>query len=140
MLAQDVGEGVIDNIIIDPSLHRWWGAFAVASVAVVVLMVGRHVVRSEPVGSATRWGFVVAQVALTVQLLLGIKLLDQGMGIVQLYIHYVGGLIPLGVFLVGGWVARGDTVRSARILLAMLGVGLLSGIMAYSIGLAYVNG
>ncbi len=143
MLAQEatnLGDGVIDNIIISSAAHRWWGALTVAAMFVVVGLVTRHVARSEAVSTTTRWSFLVAQIALVVQALLGIKLLDQGQGIVQLYIHYVGGLIPLGSFLAGGWLARGDTPRSARILLVLLVVGMASAFMAYTIGRAYVTG
>ncbi len=149
MLAQEtngglgengIGEGVIDNIIISSAAHRWWGALAVAVMFIVVGLVTRHVARKEAVSTKTRWLFLVAQVVLVVQVLLGIKLLDQGQGIVQLYIHYVGGLIPLGAFLAGGWVARGDTPRSARVLLVLLVVGMASAFMAYTIGRAYVTG
>ena len=139
VLAQDIGEGVIDNVLISPALHRWWGAATVAAVLVTVILVTRHVMRREAVSTSTRWTFAVAQVLLIVQALLGIKLLDQGQGIVQLYIHYIGGLIPLGSFLAGGWLARGDTPRSARVLLVLLGIGFVSALMAFVIGRAYVT-
>ncbi len=139
MLAQDIGEGVLDNIIISSAVHRSWGAFTVFVLFVTLVLLTKDVAQSNPASRLTRWSFVVAQVALVVQALLGIKLLDQGQGIRQLYIHYVGGLIPLGVFLVGGWVARGDSKRSARILLVLLAVGFGSALMAFVIGQAYVN-
>lgn len=141
MLAQqsDLGEGVIDNIIISSAAHRLWGALAVFSMIVIVGVVTRHVARGEAVSTSTRWLFLATQVILVVQVLIGIKLLDQGQGIVQLYIHYVGGLIPLGSFLAGGWLARGDTPRSARVLLILLVVGMASAAMAYFIGRAYVT-
>jgi len=143
VLAQEVdnglGDGVIDNIIISSAVHRLWGGLTVVVMVIVVGLVARHVVRGEAVSTGTRWTFLIAQLALVVQALLGIKLLDQGQGIVQLYIHYVGGLIPLGSFLAGGWLARGDTPRSARVLLILLGIGLASAAMAYFIGRAYVT-
>lgn len=139
VLAQDIGEGVIDNILISPALHRWWGAATVAAVLITVVLVTAHVARREAVSTPTRWSFAVAQVLLIVQTLLGIKLLDQGQGIFQLYIHYIGGLIPLGAFLAGGWLARGDTPRSARVLLGLLIVGFASALMAFVIGRAYVT-
>ncbi len=139
MFAQEIGDGVIDNIIISSDLHRWWGAVTLAVLLATVLLLANDVRRKRAASQPTRWSFLAAQITLVGQALLGIKLLDQGQGILQLYIHYIGGLIPLGVFLAGGWVARGDTVRSARLLLALLIVGLLSGVMAFTIGQAYVN-
>ena len=73
------------------------------------------------------------------QVLLGIKLLDQGQGIGQLYIHYVGGLLPMGAFLAGGWFARGEAPRSTRVLAVLVTIGWLSATMAFAIGRAYVN-
>lgn len=139
MLAQEVGDGVIDNIIISSAVHRWWGLLTLVVLAVSVALLTWDVRKARPASVATRWSFLAAQIALVGQALLGIKLLDQGQGIVQLYIHYVGGLIPLGAFMAGGWLARGDTPRSARILLVLLVVGLGSGVMAFTIGQAYVN-
>jgi heme A synthase len=135
-----VGEGTIDNIIIDRSVHLYAGAAVLVALVAAVVLVGLHAWRNEPLGRAAGWSVALAQVVLAVQVLIGIKLLDQGQGIVQLYIHYVGGLIPLGAFLVGGWFARGDSGRSTRILAALLAVGLLSAAMAFFIGRAYANG
>ncbi|MGI9595763.1 MAG: hypothetical protein ACR2QK_06370 [Acidimicrobiales bacterium] len=134
-----LGDGRIDNIIIDRSAHRITGSIVVITMVIATAAVVRHALRNEAVGRPGFVAIVAAQVALTAQLLLGIKLLDQGQGIVQLYIHYVGGLIPLGAFLIGGWVARGDTGRASRILAGLLVVGCVSAIMAFVIGRAYVN-
>ncbi len=138
-LVASIGDGRIDNIIIDRSAHLVSGAVVLITMTVALAAVVRHAIRNEAVARPTQFALAAAQVSLTVQLLLGIKLLDQGQGIVQLYIHYVGGLIPLGVFLVGGWLARGDSGRSSRILAGLLAVGYLSAFMAFVIGRAYVN-
>ncbi len=138
--ASDIGEGRIDNVIISSSVHVAMGVVVLLSMTVVTALVARHAIRNEAVGTATRVSLLVAQVSLAVQVLLGIKLLDQGQGIVQLYIHYVGGLIPLGAFLAAGWFARGDSPRSTRILTVLLAIGALSAFMAFFIGRAYANG
>lgn len=140
VIAADVGDGVIDNIIISSATHRWWGLLTLVVLAATVALLTWDVGKGRAATRTTRWSFLAAQVVLVGQALLGIKLLDQGQGIVQLYIHYIGGLIPLGAFLAGGWLARGDTPRSARLLLILLVVGLASGVMAFTIGQAYVNG
>lgn len=134
-----LGDGRIDNFIIDTSVHLTVGVIVVAAMVIATGLVARHAIRAEPIGRPAGVSLVAAQVALAVQMLLGIKLLDQGQGILQLYIHYVGGLIPLGAFLVGGWFARGDDGRSSRILAALLVVGSLSAVMAFTIGRAYAN-
>lgn len=134
-----LGDGRIDNFIIDSSAHLFTGVLVLITMTAATGLVMRHALRNEAIGRPGLVSMVAAQVALTVQLLLGIKLLDQGQGIVQLYIHYVGGLIPLGAFLVGGWVARGDSGRSSRILAALLVIGYVSALMAFFIGRAFAN-
>ncbi len=134
-----LGDGRLDNIIIDSSAHLVTGVVVVVTMTLATGLIGRHAIQGEAIGRPAALAIVAAQLALTVQLLLGIKLLDQGQGIVQLYIHYIGGLVPLGAFLVGGWVARGDSVRSSRILAALLLVGYVSALMAFLIGRAYAS-
>lgn len=135
----ELGDGRIDNLILDRSAHLGMGAIVLITMTVATAFVARHAVADEPIGSAGRWAIGAAQVALAIQILFGIKLLDQGQGISQLYIHYVGGLIPMGAFLAGGWLARGDTGRSTRIFAALLAIGYVSALMAFFIGRAYVN-
>ena len=137
--SNGLGDGRIDNIIIDRSVHLGTGVIVLVTMVLATAVVSFHAWRNEAIGRPARAAIVAAQVALSVQLLLGIKLLDQGQGIVQLYIHYVGGLMPLGSFLIGGWLARGDDGRGSRILAALLAVGLLSALMAFFIGRAYAN-
>lgn len=137
--AGDLGDGRIDNIIISSSVHLATGVVVLLSMAAATSLVVRHAIRNEAVNSTTRIALLAAQLSLIVQVLLGIKLLDQGQGIVQLYIHYVGGLIPLGAFLAAGWFARGDSPKSSRVLAVLLMVGALSAFMAFFIGRAFAN-
>ncbi|HSH22553.1 MAG TPA: hypothetical protein VK975_00635, partial [Acidimicrobiales bacterium] len=95
--------------------------------------------RREPFDGTSQVLIALSQVFLMIQALLGVKLLDQGMGVVQLYIHYVGGLLPLGLFLVLSWVRFRDPVRKTRMLAVVVDVSLASAAMAYFIGQAYVN-
>ena len=104
--AGDLGDGRIDNFIISSSVHVASGVVVLLSMAVATGLVVRHAIRNEAITATTRAALIVAQLSLIVQVLLGIKLLDQGQGIVQLYIHYVGGLMPLGAFLAAGWFAQ----------------------------------
>lgn len=138
--AGDIGDGRIDNIIISSSAHVVSGVIVLLSMAAATGLVARHAIRNEAVNVTTRVALLIAQLSLIVQVLLGIKLLDQGQGIVQLYIHYVGGLIPLGAFLAAGWFARGDSPKSSRVLAVLLAVGAVSAFMAFFIGRAYANG
>ncbi len=134
-----LGDGRIDNFIIDSSAHLVTGVIVLITMTAAVIAIGRHALRNEPVTRPAFLVMITAQLALVAQILLGIKLLDQGQGIVQLYIHYVGGLIPMGSFLLAGWVARGDSGRSSRILFGLLVVGYVSALMAFFIGRSFAN-
>jgi len=137
--SDGLGDGRIDNVIIDRSVHLSLGVAVLVTMTVAAGLVLRNAIHNVGADKATYWAIGIAQVVLGAQILLGIKLLDQGQGIGQLYIHYVGGLIPMGAFLAGGWVARGNTGRSSRILAVLLGIGYVSALMAFFIGQAYVN-
>jgi heme A synthase len=135
----DLGGGKIDNFIVDPWVHRLNGSLVVAALLATAVWLTWRALRRQPYDGTAQVLVVTSQVLLMIQALLGIKLLDQGMGVVQLYIHYVGGLLPLGLFLVLGWVRITDPVRRARILAIVVDVSLVAAVMAYLIGQAYVN-
>jgi hypothetical protein len=141
VLAQDRGldDGRIDNWIIDSSVHVTIGLLVLVTMTAAVLWTGRLALAGRALDRPGRVLLGVTQVVLALQVLLGIKLLDQGQGIQQLYIHYVGGLIPLAAFLVGGWWVRPDTAGRNRVLAVLLLIGWLSALMAFFIGRAYVN-
>lgn len=134
-----LGGGRIDNFIVSPSIHRLNGALAVATLLATAVWLSIRAVRGQPFDRTSQVLVAASQVFLMIQALLGIKLLDQGMGVTQLYIHYVGGLLPLGFFLVLGWIRFSDPVRRARVLAVVVDVSLASATMAYVIGQAYVN-
>ena len=142
LLAQEtgpLGDGKIDNTIIDPAVHQWVG------VAVVVLFAA--LAAYSIYLAVTKRGFdrvalgltIAAEAILAVQILLGIKLLDQGMGIFQLYIHYVGGLLPLGIFLGLSWFKFDDERRKVLVYGIAAIVSLLIVLMTYFIGQSFAN-
>lgn len=141
VLAQDgaLGDGRIDNWIIDSSVHVTLGVLVLVTMTAAVAWTGRLALTGRVLDTTGRVVLTVAQVVLALQILLGIKLLDQGQGISQLYIHYVGGLLPLGIFLGAGWWLKADTAFRTRILASLVAVGWFSAIMAFTIGRAYVN-
>ncbi len=137
--SSDLGDGRIDNWIIDASVHVTTGILVLVTMTFAAGWILRLAIIGAVLDRTARWGLAAAQLVLGVQILLGIKLLDQGQGIGQLYIHYLGGLMPMAAFLAGGWFARGETPRSTRILAMLLVLGWLSATMAFVIGRAYVN-
>lgn len=141
LLTQAVEQdGVIDNLVVQPWVHRTNGVLVLATLGAAVVWLVRLARTGEPLDRTGRILIAVAEVFLAIQALLGIKLLDQGMGVVQLYIHYVGGLLPLAPFLIMSWFAWKDEARRTRVLALLSGLGLLSAAMAFFIGRAYVSG
>ena len=140
-LASDspLGDGAIDNYVVDSSVHLTVGVIVLLAMAACAFQLVRLALAGRPVDRLARVLLAAAQVALAAQALLGIKLLDQGQGVVQLYIHYIGGLTPLGLFLAAGWFAWRTEVRRTRVLAALTTLGLLSAVMAFSIGHQYAN-
>ncbi|HUG83447.1 MAG TPA: hypothetical protein VMM13_02735 [Euzebya sp.] len=133
-------EGVIDNIFVSPRVHEATGGVILVAMLVATAWTARLALAGRPLEGGVRISLVVAQIALMVQALIGIKLLDQGLGVGQLYIHYVGGLIPLGLYIAAGWVAWRNPVTRTRATAVLSAVGLLSAGMAFVIGRAYVQG
>jgi MFS family permease len=142
LLAQTVVEqdGVIDNLALSPAVHRTTGVVVVVAMVVTTVWLVRLAWAGRPADRAARVLLAVTQLALMVQALLGIKLLDQGLGVAQLYIHYVGGLLPLGGFLAAGWIAWRSDERRTRALAVLAVLGTLSAVAAYTIGGAYSSG
>lgn len=134
-----LGDGAIDNWIIPSSVHVTVGALVLLIVGATALWLGRLAFGGASIDRTGRVLIAASQVVLALQVLLGIKLLDQGQGISQLYIHYLGGMAPMGVFLVAGWWIRGETPRSNRLLAGLVALGWISAVMAFTIGRAYVN-
>ena len=141
LLAVDgpYGDGTIDNLVLRPAVHRTSGAIVLVAMLAASLYLLRLARRGRRVDRTGRILLAGAQVSLMVQALLGIKLLDQNMGSNQLYIHYIGGLLPLGFFLVAGWFGRSDSPTRTRWLAGLTAAGLASAAMAFFIGQAYVN-
>ncbi|CAN5436689.1 hypothetical protein BH10ACT1_BH10ACT1_36270 [soil metagenome] len=138
LLAAEEG-GRIDNLILQPAVHRTSGVIVLVAMVAASAYLAKLAFAGKRMDRNGRILLAVAQVMLMVQALLGIKLLDQGMGANQLYIHYVGGLMPLGFFLAAGWFGRSDSATRTRVLAALTVVGMLSAGMAFFIGQAYVN-
>ena len=120
-----LGEGRIDNWVIDSSVHLVVGSAVLVTMLAATVYLVRLAWQGGEVDSTARLLLGVAQATLVVQVLIGIKLLDQGQGIVQLYIHYVGGALPLGLFLAAGWFAWRDALRYTRLLSALTGAASL---------------
>ncbi len=134
-----LGDGRIDNLILDSSVHVAVGVVVLVTMTAAAIWLIRLAVSGAPIGVGARLTLIAAQVALGVQILLGIKLLDQGQGTGQLYIHYLGGLAPLGLFLGAGWWPGPPGRRHTQVMAALVTVGWASAMLAFFVGRAYVN-
>jgi heme A synthase len=130
---------MIDRIGVPPTVHLWTGvavlAFTLGSFLVALL----YVLRKQPLPAWTKGMLIATQLVLMAQALLGIKLLDQGSGTVQLYIHYLGGLGPLLFFMLMYWFPTRDALKHSRIAALVAGSAFAFAFMAFTIGSAYSN-
>jgi heme A synthase len=131
---------MFDRIMIPASVHRATGMLVLtATLAAVVVAIWLAWRKQE----RTAWAngvLIVAQLALMAQALVGIKLLDQGAGVLQLYIHYVGGLAPLLFFLVLYWFPLRDAGKQRWATLAATAGAFVFALMTFAIGQAFVRG
>src|SRR5690349_14577328 len=95
---------MIDKLILDPSIHVIIGGLVLVSTLVSALLVGWLAWRRQTLSRAANVALIATQLILMAQALIGIKLLDQGLGTVQIYIHYIGGLAPLMFFMLLYWL------------------------------------
>lgn len=130
---------MIDSIIVPSSIHLTLGIFVLASNALVLLISGWLAYKRQPLNRWVSATFILFQLVLMVQVLLGIKLLDQGLGILQLYIHYLGGLAPLFFCLLFYWISPGkDLIVRNRWVLIVSALALFFTLLTFTVGRIYV--
>lgn len=130
---------MIDRIGVPPTVHLWVGVAVLATTLVSFLVVTLFVLRKQTMPAWTKALLILTQLVLMVQALIGIKLLDQGSGVVQLYIHYLGGLGPLLFFMIMYWFPVKDGMKQTRIAALVTGSAFAFAFMAFTIGSAYSN-
>ncbi len=130
---------MIDQIPVPSSVHLWIGVAVLLTTLVSSIIAGVFALRKQPLPAWTKGLFIVTQLVLMVQALIGIKLLDQGSGYVQLYIHYLGGLGPLLFFMLMYWFPTRDALKQTRISALVAISAFVFAFMAFSIGSAYAN-
>lgn len=130
---------MIDSLWLPPSAHVFSGVVVMVATLLALVVSAVLAWRRRPLSTFGNVILVVAQLTLIVQALMGIKLLDQGLGPKQLYIHYLGGLGPLLFFLVYYWLPT--EVRQRRFTpLTITASAFLFAVMAFGIGASYVAG
>lgn len=130
---------MIDSIIIPPSVHLTLGVLVLLSNALVLIASGWLLLRKRPINRLVSATLIFFQLVLMVQTLIGIKLLDQGLGILQLYIHYLGGLAPLFFCLLYYWLPNSETaVAQNRRVFVVAALSLFFTVLTFTVGRIYV--
>lgn len=131
---------MIDSMVLTPNMHLMTGAFAVLGSALALIGTGWAAWKQQKFTALAQGSLILFQVALIIQVLVGIKLLDQGLGPLQLFIHYLGGLAPLGLCLVFYWLPITNDVRKSRLAAGIAGLSVVFVLMTFAIGSMYVPG
>ena len=125
---------MIDSIIVSPVVHLTVGSFVLLTNFIFLLVVGRLAWQKRGPSSISKIAFVLFQASLMVQALVGIKLLDQGLGVLQLYIHYLGGLAPLAFCLLFYWLPATTEIKRTRRLVGVAATSFLFVLLTFAVG------
>ncbi|MFD2608411.1 hypothetical protein ACFSR9_03015 [Deinococcus taklimakanensis] len=128
----------MDETIIKPALHSAVGGITLLVALVTTVLTWRGV-GQKTFGKAQAAALITLQVALMLQAAVGIKLLDQGMGVVQKYVHYLGGLGSVGLLMLFYWLPKRDAADTARKGAWLTTASLLFVTMTFFIGQMYAR-
>ena len=131
---------MIDRMFVPTLVHIVMGMAVLGLTGTTMVLTTWFAWRGHAAGRWLHGVLIATQAVLRVQVLIGIKLLDQGSGAAQLYIHYVGGLAPLFFFMLWYWIAPRDSTRTRWALAAVTTASFLFALMTYTIGQGYVRG
>jgi len=128
---------MIDEIWVSPSIHFWvgWGVVITTLLSLIYTLV--CAIRNISINRTLFSVLLLAQLSLMLQIMIGIKLLDQGLGPLQLYIHYVGGVGSFFFYLLFYWLP--ENIKQKRwTAFTLCSLGFLFALMAFTIGSSYV--
>lgn len=129
----------MDEIIISPALHQVVGGVVLLGALVAMFLTWRGF-RAGQYARAQHLGVSLFQLALMLQALIGVKLLDQGMGVMQKYVHYLGGFGAIGLLMLIYWLPqRHGQVQPARAAI-LTAAALVFSVLSFTIGGLYARG
>ena len=131
---------MIDAIFVSPMVHVTVGTLVLITCALALFATLRAAWSKRPFSTATHGLFILFQVTLMTQVLIGIKLLDLGLGPMQLYIHYLGGAAPLGFALLFYWLPGVDSVAKSRRAAIATASSFVFVLLTFAVGSMYVAG
>lgn len=129
----------MDEFIIKPAVHSAVGGITLLTAIVATIFVWRGAMQKN-FGKAQQISLIALQIMLMLQAAVGIKLLDQGMGVIQKYVHYLGGLGSVGLLMLFYWLPKRNEADSANKAAWLTSASLLFVIMTFFIGQMYVKG
>lgn len=131
---------MIDSIILTPNTHMMIGTLVLLSSLLALIGTGWAAWKQKRFTALAQASLILFQVILIVQVLVGIKLLDQGFGPLQLFIHYLGGLASLGFCLFFYWLPIRQDIVKSRVAVGVAGLSVVFVMMTFAIGSMYVPG
>lgn len=102
---------MIDSLIINSQVHIWTGSFVLIATLLLTIVSLVYAIKRKVHDKYFHLALIVAQASIILQVLVGIKLLDQGLGILQLYIHYIGGLGAFFFLILYYWLSAKNRER-----------------------------
>ena len=131
---------MIDSIVLTPNIHVMTGTLVLLASVIALIGTGWAAWKKQQFTPQAHASLIFFQVTVMIQALVGIKLLDQGLGALQLFIHYLGGLAPLGFCLFFYWLPVKNDVLRSRLALGVATLSVLFVVMTFTIGSIYVRG
>jgi heme A synthase len=131
---------MIDKFLLSSTVHVAVGTLVLTITLIAALTTGWLAWRGRELSRRSHVLLIATQLVLMAQALIGIKLLDQGQGVAQLFIHYVGGLAPLLFFSLLYWLPVRRPHMRTRLAAAVAGGAFVFALMTFTIGQAYVRG
>lgn len=130
---------MIDELWLPSSVHFAVGTAVILTTLASMVAAAVFALRRKPLPKWVPSLFIVTQVVVAGQLLIGIKLLDQGLGPLQLYVHYLGGTGVLFFYLLLYWLPA-QTRKSGWAPTVLTGLAFAFALMTFTIGEMYVPG
>ena len=130
----------MDEVIVSPTVHLTAGVGVLLTSLGALAVTGQGVRVRRAFGRPEHAALVLAQLALLVQALIGIKLLDQGFGTVQKYVHYLGGVGALGLLLLNHWLPPLPAQAQTRRALWLAAASFAFVVLSFGVGQMYVRG
>lgn len=131
---------MIDAIVVPSTVHLTIGTLVLISNLLALFVTVRAAWRKAAFSTGIHLFFMLFQVVVMLQVLVGIKLLDQGLGPLQLYIHYIGGAAPIAFALLFYWFPGKDGAVKSRRAALVTALSFLFVLMTSTIGSMYTPG